>query len=460
MTSLDPAAKAVPRAMPLGGPPNRVIYSTRLEVLIVAMSLRGKSTIAIVNPETGKDVGRSYDAAGDLLSFPSGLGVRGDTIQCMVEWELKTSSTTTNLLVIGTTSGSLLMYKLEKEYMMRPIQDRTEVRCVPFLKEQYDAQVWTIACGTTSFVICVGETLRWASWDESENKILTRAEYYLPSPATSITVEGHWVFVLTERHSLITLLLGDKKKHPHIIDAGHGQFLPQFSDEVRRLGLSQILLTNEYEDYIGKNATLVMVSDKDDSVSGFWQYNRWQYLVRSHDNIFEASLPASTMKFLPCKTRPLWDRSWKSNGDTSSVVRPMELLGMGLDGSLRHFMILKEKELRLLRFIQDLTHETEFRDHWSIPLHVRNKYDARKKHVNGDILRPILNSRTLEYLLMAEGNRAEVGIESRVIEDFCTLVHDLRGRQDILSQQDKETGLENCLEEAYRVMAHFLRPVF
>jgi hypothetical protein len=60
---------------------------------------------------------------------------------------------------------------------------------------------------------------------------------------------------------------------------------------------------------------------------------------------------------------------------------------------------------------------------------------------------------------MTDEARMEVGTESRVIEEFCSLVNELHHGDVDASEQSADKSLESCLEETYRLLADLFRPV-
>ncbi len=458
VTSLDLKAKPVLRKMTLSGSPHRIFYSHRLEKLIIGMSHEGRSTIKFIDPQSGSIVGRYMDSTGHPVAFPSGLGVSGEKILCLAEWEWKTSNTKTDFIILGTSDGSLLLYKTG---LPDPVNSRLtqpeEIRCAAFLEEHHGEPISAIVTCAKSFFYSMGQTVRWVTLDALGDKLLTHAEYKLSSRIVSMSIEGHWLNVLTVKHSLITLLLVDKRKYPKCADQ-HGQLAPQFADETERDGLDQILANTFYTN-IKEDSALVIVGDLDCTVAGLWYCKKAQSLVSNHKVIFEAELPLSILKFRVGRTRPPWDRISKSSA-AKSTYNAVELLGMGVDGSLIHFSILGEEVWKLLHFLQNLAHRSSGDPPMShIPSHPGNKPDPRTKHIDGEVLRPYLSHRMLERLLMTDEARLELGTDGRVIEEFCSLVNELHRGDGVLSEQSAGRSLESCLEETYRLLADLLRPV-
>jgi hypothetical protein len=458
VTSLDPNANPIPRKIRLFGSPHRLLYSHRLQKLIVGMSQEGRSTIKFLDPESGSIVGCYIDSIGHPVVFPSGLGTSGEKTLCLVEWEWKTSNATTDFIIVGTSDGSLIIYKTGSPHPTnsRPTQQE-EIRCAAFLEEHYDEPISAIVTCAKSFFFSVGQTVRWVTLDVLGDKLLTHAKYKLPSRVVSMSIEGHWLNVLTVKHSLVTLLLVDKRKYPKCAEQ-HGQLAPQFADETERNGQDQIL-TNDFYNNTKEDSSLVMVGDLDCTVAGLWYCKKTQSLVSNHKIVFEANLPSSTLKFRSGRTRPPWDRISKSSV-AKSTSNASEILGMGVDGSLTLFSILEEGVWKLLHFLQNLAHQSSGDPIMnSIPSQPGNKPDPRTKHIDGEVLRPYLSHRMLERLLMTDEARMEVGTESRVIEEFCSLVNELHHGDVDASEQSADKSLESCLEETYRLLADLFRPV-
>jgi hypothetical protein len=452
VTSLDPQAKPVPRKMPVLGSPHRLLYSHRLEKLIVGMSYEGRPTIKFIDPQSGTIV-------GSLAASKSELSNSDEKILCLVEWEWKASNKKTDLIILGTSDGSLLIYRvLLQDPTKSGPSHQDEICCVAFLEEHYDAPVCSIVTCANSFFFCVGEAVRWVTVDVLADKLLTHTEYKLPSRAISMSIEGHWLNVLTVKHSLVTLLLVDKRKHMKVSEQ-HGQLAPQFADETERNGLDQISLTNNFYNNIKEDSTIVMVGDLECTVAGLWYCKKMQSPARNHKIIFEADLPCSILKFRIGRTRPPWDRISRPSAATS-IHQAGEILGMGVDGSIIHFSILEERTWKLLRFLQNLAHRsTDITLMGHLPAQVGNKPDPRTKHVDGEALRPYLSHRMLERLLMTDEARMEPSTDSRVIEEFCRLVYELRHGDADPSEQSGDKSPESCLAETYRLLADVLRPV-
>lgn len=457
---LDPQEKPVPRAMRLYGPPSRVIYSHHFKMLIVGLILGSKSILNFLDPENGERLHHYCDDADNPLEFPHGLGMQGEKVLCLAEWKLKdTTNSLERILIVGTSEGSLLIYQIKEHEGKRTELGRHKIQCIAVCGMHYQGPVTAVVTCATSFFVSVDQSVHWMSLDITSKNISTHARYQAPSTVLSISMDGYWLNIVTTKHSLISLLLVDKQDHPTFAEQ-HGQLIAQLTDEVERCGFDQVPVTNEYHGEIARDATLVMVSDKDCSVTGLWYRKKAQSLGRSYGTTFEASLHTSILKFRFGRTRPPWDKVSEGSEIRVTPKPAGELLGLGIDGSVTHFTLLEEPVWRLLIFLQDLARrsvdDSPVTRHLS---HIQNKPDPRRRHVNGDILRPHLRHKSLRRLLMRADLQSESGTESPVGDEFCRLVNDLSHNANGLGGQPANTSMESCLERACRLLADLFRPV-
>lgn len=459
VTWFDLQVKPVPRRILLSGQPTRLLYSQGLDVLIVAVLQNEVPGLIFLDPDTGDELTRCSDKGGNLIKAPLRVGPLGDKILCLAEWQLKDASTEANLIVIGTSGGDLQVHKVEKgsNKQVNSTTDLLKIQHTKYFEGHYDFSIYSIATCTKSLFLGIGTSIWWAELDRQNSKLVTRAEFQLPSRAVSMSVDGEWLNVMTSEHSLMTFLLVDKKKHPQLGEY-HGKLLPQFDDEVGRDGLDQTLLANDDQDDSGKDSAMVIVTDKSCALAGLWYRKATQMLAQDHKTIFEADLPASVLKLRLAKTRPPWDIAWRGvipNGVLPLSPNTTELFGIGIDGSIRHFTFVREKTCHLLGYLQDLALESRDAS-WMTPCpyyHSGYRRDPRKRHIDGDILRPYLQGQRLKKLLVKDE-----GDESgrRVLDTFCKLVQDSCSETASLAV---DGTVESYFEEAYRQLETLLRPV-
>jgi hypothetical protein len=443
VTWFDLQVKPVPRRILLPGPPNRLLYSHYLDLLIVAVSSNEVPELMFLSPDTGDELSQYLDQSGNVIKAPLRIGLFGDRILCLAEWQLKGRATESNLIIVGTSGGDLQIYKVERcnNRQGNSTTEIPKIRCTKHFEGHYNSPIYSVATCSKSFFFGVGRSIWWVEFDQVNSKLLTRAEFQLPSRAVSMSIDGEWLNVMTSEHSLMTFLLVDRKKYPQVGEH-HGKLLSQFDD-------------------ISKDADLIIVTDKSCSVTGLWYRKTAQALAQDHKTIFEADLPASVLKLRLAKTRPPWDIAWKGtipNGVLPLSPNSAELLGIGIDGSIRHFTFLQEKTCRLLKFLQDLALQSNNASWGTSRPYYHSGYrpDPRNRHVDGDVLRPYLKGRRLERLLVADEVGQGDGSDRNVLETFCKLIKDSR---DEAADTSLNGTMESCLEEAYRQLEILLRPV-
>jgi hypothetical protein len=460
VTWFDLQVKPVPRQIMLPGPPNRILYCHYLDVLIVAISLSEVPELIFLNPDTGDELAQHLDQGGNLVKAPLRVGFIGDIILCLAEWQIRDKATESTVIVVGTSGGDLQLYKVERyNGQLDSTTDLSVIRSTKYFEGRYDSPIHSIATCRRSLFIGAGRSIWWAELDLSNSTLLTRAEFRLPSRAVSMNVDGEWLNVMTSEHSLMTFLLVDRKKYPQVGEH-HGRLLPQFDDEIGRDGLDQILLTNQDQHESSKDSSLIVVTDKSCSVTGLWYRKKAQVLAQDHKTIFEADLPASVLKLRLARTRPPWDMAWRGaipNGVLPMSSNSTELLGIGIDGSIRHFTFLQENTCYLLKFLQDLAMRSDDSCGTSRPYyHSGYRPDPRNRHVDGDILRPYLKGRKLEKLLVVDEAHRGDASDERMLETFCKLVKNSYGE---VASTSLNGTVESCLEETYRQLETLLRPV-
>jgi hypothetical protein len=75
-----------------------------------------------------------------------------------------------------------------------------------------------------------------------------------------------------------------------------------------------------------------------------------------------------------------------------SNIDGTEVLGLALDGSIRHFTVIDEATCEILRFLIDPSNT-------AAPVYWNAEPDPRRNSVNGDLLRPFLQKGKLEKML-------------------------------------------------------------
>lgn len=261
-------------------------------------------------------------------------------------------------------------------------------------------------------------------------------------------MEEPFIYALTTKHSLIALRFSSETGL-HAI----------FSDEVSRYGLHQAQVTD---------TPISLISDMDCSVVGLWNAHQKRVEAKT-TTIFEASLSSSILRFRHGKIRPSWDSSWTStdlpHGVVSSTSNNSETLGIGIDGSLHHFMILEKPAWKLLRLVQDLFQQKlkiraisagQFLSSDGMGDHnAQQQRSSVRMHINGDILLQCI-SQGVEGL--RNTLEAEMDGDDNVIDNsqlryrrFSELVAALFA--------SKEREEQDPVEVTFHWLANLLRPV-
>ena len=399
--------QALPRRIPVGGTPSRIMYSKRFERLIVGFTKvvvrSSRQTNAHVRTGSRRllfPMLTLIDPCEDIIvktepkdtavtgdNFPSDassqnlvksrspfvpvahcIGKSGERILGILEWFPSECGITLHLIVINTyrarttpnkPTGRILLYTLTRD---------PTGRVTPTLKISIkrDDPVYCLATyGPTSLVFCCGSELVLQTYSIPDKKWVNSAKLTLRSGGRAISAQAPFIYVTTFVDSLM------------IFEFDNNILVPRFSDEVARDGLHHLLLSEH---------SLVMLSDEADIVTGLW-HSSTARLDDSTVTLFEARLPTSIARFHRAFVKP----SWRSG----SLEYNETVIGSAINGSFYQFEIISEATWRLLRFIQNMAE----RNHVVCPItHLEKKRRhlepsvAQKHymHVDGDILLRLL----------------------------------------------------------------------
>jgi hypothetical protein len=501
LAGLGYRSKAVPRRLPIGGTPSRMLYSQSLGVLIVAASVAGQSTLLFIDPDTGYDLSNPIDKQGTAVEFVSGLGVHNEKVLGLLEWPYVKDGKTWQFIIVCTTSGRLLIISAEKEEAPKPqgisspnskasgkenvhisesgTTSGPKIRYWTRHKFKCQRPVYSVVGSADGLFYCSGNTLRWETLDVTDRKFKKVAEYELPSPAVSLSVDSSIIYALTSEHSLEALRIS-------ISGAGQtaGSMVRVYSDQVARAGLHHKEVT------VGR--PVLLVSDKDCTVTGLWASDHTK--AETLMTVFETELPSSIVRFRSAKCRPIWDANWSaplgqaratnaSNNhhgiglgsrhgregleidmvvDCASKLDIIpstrnhgEILGLSIDGSLTHCTVLGISAWRFLRFLLNLALQSPIicpftYDRAEYPLEPSLEPKIMMQ-IDGDILKRCLSDRRLEELLrIGQETEDSAGVYLR----FCELLEELHG-----GPLGSKYGTTVYVEHAYAYLEFYLRPV-
>jgi hypothetical protein len=421
IVSIEPKShqQMVPRRLPLGVGPVRVIHSKHLHKLIVlsnkmtvpceqhrdtpgTRSLR--PSIVFLDPDKVSDIKPDPD---EMDAREEGHGEEspadenenlilaelkpGEKFLGITEWTPKVDGDEFHMLVVNTTLsraekpiGRLLFFAITPG-------DSSSPRLVLVKKIALEAPVYSVAnYPEMSLVYCCGKSICMQTFELPDPS----GSYNWPppikatirSPGRFLTVREPLIYVSSTQESLAVFKYEDDR------------LIYQYGDQTVRDGLHHVHVPEH---------SLVLASDMNEHVVGLWQPPE-----RRIDNImppvFEAKLSGSITR-LRRVTRPVWYGSKEGDVVTDAFI------GSSTDGTITQFAIL-DKGWRLLRFIQNMAERNPLICHYNKPLRNRRLEPSTAKaagmHINGDILQHLVDrggERLLREMLDAE---PEVGIDT------------------------------------------------
>jgi hypothetical protein len=457
--------KSIPRHIPVGGAPTRLLYSHNLGLLIVGAIVNNKTALLLIDPDTGDDLSAPLLKSNlGPAGFIAGLGRTGDKIYHLLEWSFTKEKKTWNHIIVATSSGRLLVVSTRDEGRRQSgaingVETEMGRKICFWTKYQFklpeSEPIFSVTGFSEGLLWCSGNKLLCDTLDIKEKRFQRIAEYELPSPATTISYDNGTIYAFTNSHSLEVLRLTlDGAEGPKITRT-HG-------DQITRNTLHHARVDRP----LGR--PIHLISDKHCSVVGLWATQDTK--ADTLETVFEAELSHSILKFRPGRCRPLWDPCWTINGmDTRSntagdsagleivprSANRSEFLGLSIDGSLSQHTILEVAEWRFLRFFINLAIrspkvcEFTYKDD-SVP---REPLGVPKlmMHVDGDILKRCLLQKSLEELLHI-GQETEEAAE--IFSKFYERLQELHE-----GKLDEHADAAVYVEQAYTDLVFYLRPV-
>ncbi|PKS08861.1 hypothetical protein jhhlp_003472 [Lomentospora prolificans] len=340
ITRLESHPEIIPRPIPLGGTPSRVIYSHLLECLIVAVNVGDRPTLMFLDSDTGRNLSWPTDRNKEDQEFISGLGHQGDWVHCLDEWLFQKEDKTFSFILVTTHSGRLLIVSAEK------IDGRVRF-WTRHKKNSPGPPIYSVTAVADNIFFCVGTTIYWEILDVVERKIREHAKIELVSPATSMSILAGKLYALTQAHSLEIVDLDRVEESRDNYTIGDGLM------EKRMRPTMHMIHVGDATDTPGP-WPITLLSDRECGVIGVWAP-----LSREEGGIsvvFEAELPASVRRFRRGHTRPAWWRSKFTGpryGRLMSTADDADILGVCLDGSVHSFTLLTLEAWRFLKLVQN-----------------------------------------------------------------------------------------------------------
>lgn len=457
VAGLSTHAKPVTRHLTVGGTPTRLIYSRALGLLIVAASVKGRSSLLFIDPDTGEDVSQPVDQkTKSPVDFVSGLGNLDERIFRLFEWSYVKNGQTWNFLIVSTSTGRLLVLSYEEQdsatedgaHSNGAATGKRSRKLCFYTRYKFKCYgpVYSVTGYPEGLLWCAGDKLFCETLDLTTKKFKRIAEYNLPSPATTLTYNDGVIYALTSCHSLEILKLVSN-------DASESRIVRTHGDQLARNTLHYTVVPR------GSLGPIHLVSDKLSSVVGLWP----TYNTRADtlEPVFEAALPFSILRFASARSRPVWDStrtqlsSKGSMQSRSGSTGNHEMIGLSITGSLCHFTVLDLPSWRLLRFLVDLalrSHNVCELTYKTDPMPLEASMEPKAKmHIDGDILRRCLDEQRLEELLRIDDGTPE---SQDILHRFAALLRESH-HGELVENADRSV----LIEQAYSDLEYLLRPV-
>ncbi|KAK7745256.1 hypothetical protein SLS62_009808 [Diatrype stigma] len=447
----------VPRHFPVGGAPTQVLYSSRLRALITVVSKDGIPSLHFFDPETGRDLShpvKEVKGEDGVRKFVDTdhiecLGVPGTRIITLSDWRYQHGGNAWEWLILAgkvrDEEGLLLVVSAESERYQTPEGPSRRVRFWSRLKKVVDAPVWSVTRDEKGVFICSGLNIQYLLVNAADKKLKVAKEFELHSQAAWMQVVDGRLHVVTVKHSLMIL---DYKGGTSI---NENQMILLHSDPVARRAGHCVEVGSFPERAIS------MVSDFSCGVYGLWSTSVDDEPLKL---VFQAELDASVRRFARGHTRPPWELATRKPrfGCVPSRRDMADVLGISLDGSLRHFTLLKKEAWQFLRFIQNLAMaSSKICPHtYSNVFHGNFNPEPQPKpelmmQVDGDILQRCLDERILEDIASDPEHAAR----------FRELIRALKEPRDPNTPATTQTLHDNAehFKIAYKILEYYLAPV-
>ncbi|KAJ6444241.1 thermotolerance protein [Purpureocillium lavendulum] len=466
LAEIWPHVGPVPRSIPIGGTPTRLIFSHTWNCLVVALLEGDRPTLAFIDPNSGETLSIPSDKDGNPSDFASGLGHPGDRIYGLYEWLYIKDGRTFSFILVATKDGRLLIISVNRVKSKASEGQSKRLLYWTRYKKVLGEPIYSIVGDDQGIIYCVDKVVHWEVLDLAEKRLRPMGEYRLDSPATSLqVVQGH-IFALTTLHSL------------EIIDyktGGMGDMALVHSDRITRRTTHMI----DAGLPCGRSGSwpVTLLSDQKGGIAGVWV--PWHQRNKEFEVVFEGLLPTAVRRFVALRSRPLWlavgrDALYDTVPSTS---RAADIVGVSLDGSLQHFTLVGIDLWRFLYLVQNMARRSprvgpvataaapgatdsagrqvmmevdggkgdyEHDD-------LEAKLHPRLMHIDGDVLERCLQVRALEKLVQDAGNLGR----------FCQCLDKLEGGQHTRGFKADLTndGRSKYFGLAYEILGYLLDPV-
>lgn len=448
-------ASHVPRSIPLGGTPSRIIFSQTLNCLVAALSKDDKPTLAFIDPESGSVISRSTDKDRNPVEFISGLGHAGDRIYCLHEWLYVKDGKTFPFILVTTKGGRLIIVSTEKNTNKRgEAGEGARLLFWTRYKKMLAKPIYSVVGDAEGLVFCVDRTLHWDVLDLAEKKLKPMKEFELDSPATTLRVVNGKIHALTTMHSLE--VIDHRAENNREMSLIH-------TDRLSRRTVHMIDV-GDPDDSPGQ-WPMTLLSDHSGGVTGVWVPRGLHN--KELEVVLEGKLPSSVRRFARARSWPPWlasERRKRRYGKMLSTADGAEIISVSLDGSMQHLTLLNLELWRFLCLVQNLAKRNSTINPLTNIEHAVSDIDddielepqphQKAMHIDGDLLDKCLQQRALETIV---GTEDGMDLLCEYLDSLeggqCT--EDFRDRYDLSEQRDKM-----YFDLAYRVLEYLLAPAF
>ncbi|CAH0059660.1 unnamed protein product [Clonostachys solani] len=443
IADLSDHSGSIPRSIPVDGTPTRILYSEVWRCLVVGYQVENKPSIAFIDPDTGESISKAIDKDKNACEFITGLGQAEDRIFGLQEWLYMKNGEMFPFIIVTTQSGGLLIVSVREERKKkegsgtRQLQHWTRYR-----KKGFKVPIYSVVPDQEGLVYCAGRTLYWDVLDLAEKKMKTAKSFELDSPATSLSISNGKIWALTSMHSLQIV---DHRSDPGVYD-------------MRLLHTDRATRTTSHMISVGPTTQgdlwpVTLLSDVSGGIAGVWV--PWDKRNQELVVAFEGQLGNSVRRFIRAKCRPTWlmeEHGRPRYGCIQSSSDGAEILGLSLDGSMRHFTLLQQDLRRFLYLVQSLWRAEKSARYAREQLNTLLQAIElpKSQHIDGDVLIACLNQRLLERLVHESGTQ---DLFRRYLDELEGGLH-TRSFGRIDTEDSMDLGLGDDLQGKYMKLGY------
>jgi len=449
IAELQHQAGPVPRTIPVGATPQKLLYSHTLDCLVVALKISGeRGAVKFMDPDTGQDLSRPSDSkTGELIEAIPGLDKPGDVINDLTEWVFEKEGKKWVFIIVATKPGRLLILSVAPRDAGSDGR-RGEIHFWLKYKKHISAEIHTVLGDGQNVVYCAGSTLYLESLDVVARKLELIRTIELNSPARTLSVVNGKFVALTLRNSIEIV-------DPKAQGQAEEQAGPGHADPTARQSVHFIEVGGPSED---AKSAMLLLCDRACGIAGLWI--PWRQPGKDCEVIFEAEVPSSVQKLRRGTTRPLWQRARRRPryGLVPSTQDAADILGICLDGSLQHFMLLSMEIWRIFSLVQNLaiaspllypyTYEEVDEDFDPGPEADR----SFQMQIDGDTLQRCLDQRALETLFALPQYVAR-------LKDFLDGLEGGKWTAALKTVTDPNEQRHAYFDLVYDIIEYYLEPV-